>query len=58
MGNLHDTHNEYIIDVLEDEQERLLKEILNSIPENLKYSFNRLIEVIIEKVELNNKVAN
>lgn len=55
---IHDTHNGYILDVLEDEQERLTEEILKSLPVELKYSFYRLVEVIIEKVELNNKLAN
>lgn len=55
---IHETHKEYILDVLEDEQVRLTEEILNSIPAELEYSFYRLVEVITEKVELNNKIAN
>ncbi|UYZ37301.1 hypothetical protein OD350_06445 [Clostridium beijerinckii] len=56
--NKHDTHNKYILDVLEDEEERLIKEILNFIPSEAEYIFNRLLEVIIEKVELSNKCIN
>jgi hypothetical protein len=54
----HETHNEYILDVLEDEQIRLTEEIKNSISPELEYTFNKLIEVIIEKVEMYNKIAN
>lgn len=45
---IHETHSEYILDVLEDEQDRLIYEMLNSIPVEKKYSFNRLLEVMIE----------
>ncbi|KIL06888.1 hypothetical protein SR42_15050 [Clostridium botulinum] len=55
---LYETHNEYILDVLEEEQDRLKEKLLEVIPEELEYSFNKLLEVVIEIVEINNKIAN
>lgn len=55
---IHETHSEYILDVLEEEQVRLTEEILNSIPVEKKYSFNRLLEVIIEIENINSIMAN
>lgn len=54
----HETHNEYILDVLEDEQVRLISQIRKSIPDELEYTLNRLIEVIVAKIEINNKISN
>jgi len=54
MEILNDSHSEYILDVLEDEQNRLMKLILRVLPRKYKYHFNRLIEVMIEI----NKISN
>lgn len=53
----HETHNEYILDVLEDDKNKIVKEILNDNP-NLEYNLNRLIEVVAEIVERSNSIAN
>lgn len=54
----HETHNEYILDILEEEQIRLTEKILSSIPVELEPHFNRLVEVIIEIGNLNNQITN
>ncbi|WP_315074321.1 hypothetical protein [uncultured Clostridium sp.] len=53
MKKLHETHNEYILDSLEDDRDRLIDEIAGDNPEN-EYKIRRLIEVIVEIVEKSN----
>ncbi len=55
---IYETHKEYILDVLEEEKERLTEKIIDVIPTEFEYTLNRLIEVIIEVAEINNKIAN
>lgn len=55
MDKLHDTHNEYILDVLKDEESRLLDELLEKIPVEIEYTFNRFLEVIIEMINIYKK---
>lgn len=52
MKKLHNTHKEYILDVLEDEQSRLLNDISKTVSMEYQYKVNRLIEVTIEINEL------
>lgn len=52
MKKLHNTHKEYILDVLEDEQNRLLNDISKNVSMEYQYKVNRLIEVTIEINEL------
>ena len=54
---IYETHDQYIMDVLEDDKNKIMKEILINDP-NLEYNLNRLVEVIVEIVERNSKVAN
>jgi hypothetical protein len=54
----HETHIEYILDILEEEQVRLTEKILSGIPPELEPHFNRLVEVIIEIGNLNNQIVN
>jgi hypothetical protein len=53
----YETHDQYIMDVLEDDKNKIMKEILKDNP-NLEYNLNRLIEVVAEIVERNNNIAN
>lgn len=54
MGNrIHETHEQYIMDVLEEDKDRIMKEIIINSPEN-EYKLKRLIEITIEIVERNN----
>ena len=52
MKKPHYTHKEYILDVLEEEQNRLMNFLSRVIPVKYRYHFNRLIEVIVEINEL------
>ncbi|MFT8352506.1 hypothetical protein [Clostridium saccharoperbutylacetonicum] len=45
MGELHKTDNEYILDVLLDEEERLMDKIADTLPDEFKYLVYRYLAV-------------
>lgn len=51
------SHESYILDILEDEYDRLKEELTNVIPVENIYSFNRMIELLIEIEIINNRIA-
>lgn len=42
---IYETDNDYILDVLEDEEERLLKELTNLLSGKTKYLFYKYVSV-------------
>ncbi|WP_238917281.1 hypothetical protein [Clostridium sp. YIM B02555] len=53
MPKIHDTDEQYILDVLNDEEERLLAELGNELPGNYKYLFFRYVSLrdFMEKIK-------
>ncbi|AQS10547.1 hypothetical protein CLOBY_26920 [Clostridium saccharobutylicum] len=41
----HETDEDYILDVLEDEEERLMDKLIEILPEKTRYSFFRYLSV-------------
>jgi hypothetical protein len=53
MKKTYETDNDYILEVLEDEEERLINKLIDRLPEKTRYLFFRYLAVrdAIEKVK-------
>lgn len=53
MKKNYETDDDYILDVLEDEEERLMDELIEVLPEKTRYLFLRYLAVkdTIEKIK-------
>ncbi len=53
---LYETDNEYILDVLQEEEDRLCDKLLNNLPDNMRFYFYKFIAVRnkIEKLNSSN----
>ncbi|WP_164468668.1 hypothetical protein [Clostridium botulinum] len=52
---LYETDNDYILDVLEDEKERLMNKLIDVLPEKMRYLFFRYLAVKDKIGELKSK---
>ena len=55
--NFYKTNNEYLIDILEDEEERLIAQITENLPDKIRYLFYRYIAVKDTIEEIKSKIA-
>lgn len=57
MKKIYETDNDYILDVLEDEAERLMDKLIEILPEKTRYLFFRYLAVKDTIERIKSKIA-
>ena len=57
MEKLYETDNDYILDILEEEEERLMDVLIEMLPQKVRYLFFRYLAVRNMKEKLKSKIA-
>lgn len=57
MEKLYETDNDYILDILEEEEERLMDALIEMLPQKVRYLFFRYLAVKNMKEKLKSKIA-